>query len=75
MPRGKGRDNNFMMQQDSSHDSLLEANGSSNHSRSQKSIKTFTQLPPDAVVVPVNFGVKYKPAKLGLEYKLDSLGD
>ena len=39
--------------------------------RSQGSIKTFTTLPPGAVVQPINFGVKYKPAKLGLEYKID----
>ena len=38
--------------------------------KSQGSIKTFTTLPPGAVVIPINFGVKYKPAKLGLEYKL-----
>ena len=43
--------------------------------KSQGSIKTFTSLPPGAVVVPINFGVKYKPAKLGLEYKLNSLPD
>ena len=41
--------------------------------RSQGSIKTYTSLPDGASVIPINFGVKYKPAKLGLEYKLDTL--
>ena len=59
---------------DSSNDSLLEDNCSSSvHTRSQGSIKTYTSLPPGASVIPINFGVKYKPAKLGLEYKLDTL--
>ena len=71
-PRGANK--NFM-QPDASSDSLnIDAN-SSIHTKSQGSIKTFTQLPPGAVVQPVNFGVKYKPAKLGLEYKLDCLPD
>lgn len=43
--------------------------------KSQGSIKTFTSLPPGAVVIPINFGVKYKPAKLGLEYKIAELPD
>ena len=61
------------MIQDSSSDSLNIDNNSSVHMKSQGSIKTFTTLPPGAVVVPINFGVKYKPAKLGLEYKLQDL--
>ena len=55
-------------------DSLLD-NNSSVHTSSQKSIKTFTSLPPGAIVVPMNFGVKYKPAKLGLEYTIQGQGD
>ena len=62
------------MMPDSSSDSLID-NNSSVHTKSQGSIKTFTSLPPGAVVVPINFGVKYKPAKLGLEYKLEQLPD
>ena len=59
------------MIQDSSSESLNIDN--SVHMKSQGSIKTFTTLPPGAVVMPINFGVKYKPAKLGLEYKLRDL--
>jgi hypothetical protein len=64
---------NFM-QQDSSSDSLhnLTSTGSM-HMKSQASIKTFTSLPPGAVVIPANFGVKFKPAKLGLEYYLQHM--
>ena len=72
-PRGHGKANNFMLPADSSSESLLDNNSNSNHGQSQKSIKTFTSLPPGAIVIPVNFGVKYKPAKLGLEYQLESL--
>lgn len=63
-----------LMVQDSSSDSLnnLTSTGSM-HMKSQASIKTFTSLPPGAVVIPANFGVKYKPAKLGLEYYLQHL--
>lgn len=61
------------MMPDSSSDSLLDNN--SIHMKSQASIKTFTTLPEGAVVIPVNFGVKYRPAKLGLEYKIESMGD
>ena len=71
-PRGKK--NNFM-QPDGSQDSLNIDNNSSTHTKSQGSIKTFTTLPPGSIVQPINFGVKYKPAKLGLEYKLDALPD
>ena len=71
-PRGKT--NNFM-QPDSSSDSLNIENNSSVHTKSQGSIKTFTTLPAGAVVTPVNFGVKFKPAKLGLEYRLNNLPD
>jgi len=63
------------MQGDSSQDSLALDNNSSVNTKSQASIKTFTVLPPGAVVIPVNFGVKYKPAKLGLEYQLSTLPD
>ena len=72
-PRGKGPHNNFMMMNNhtnNSSDSLGLDNNSSVHTNSQKSIKTFTTLPPGAIVVPMNFGVKYKPAKLGLEYTI-----
>lgn len=62
------------MQPDSSSESLID-NNSSVHMKSQGSIKTFTSLPPGAVVIPINFGVKYKPAKLGLEYKIAELPD
>ena len=74
--RGKprGTKNNFM-QPDASSESINIDAKSSEHSKSQRSIKTFTQLPPGAVVNPVNFGLKYRPAKLGLEYKLDCLPD
>lgn len=65
--------NNFMMENSSS-DSLLE-NNSSVHMKSHGSIKTFVTLPPGAVVIPINFGVKYTPAKLGLEYKLQGGDD
>ena len=70
--RGKAAQANFMMP-DSSSDSLLDNN--SIHMKSQASIKTFTTLPEGAIVIPVNFGVKYRPAKLGLEYKIESMGD
>jgi len=66
-PRGSKAKANFMLP-DSSSESLNIDN--SMHMKSQGSIKTFTTLPPGAVVMPINFGVKYKPAKLGLEYKL-----
>ena len=71
-PRGKT--NNFM-QPDGSSDSLNIDNSSSVHTKSQGRIKTFTTLPPNAIVTPVNFGVKYVPAKLGLEYRLNNLPD
>jgi len=66
--------NNFM-QPDGSSESLINDANSSVYTKSQGSIKTFTHVPPGAVVYPVNFGVKYRPAKLGLEYKLDCLPD
>lgn len=68
--RGTGAKANFMLP-DSSSESLSIDN--SMNMKSQGSIKTFMTLPPGAVVMPINFGVKYKPAKLGLEYKLQDL--
>lgn len=69
-----GKSNNFMRPESSSN-SLNIDNYSSEHTKSQGSIKTFTTLPPGAIVQPVNFGVKYRPPKLGLEYKLDCIPD
>ena len=62
------------MQPDSSSDSLNNLTSTNSiHMKSHASIKTFTSLPPGAVVIPANFGVKYKPAKLGLEYYLQGV--
>lgn len=60
MPRGgaKGAKTTNFMAENSSSDSLIE-NNSSVHTKSQGSIKTFTTLPKGAVVIPINFGVKY----------------
>ena len=69
--KAKGASTKNFMAQDSSQDSLNTDN--SINMKSQGSIKTFTTLPPGAVVIPINFGVKYRPAKLGLEYKLSDL--
>ena len=71
-PRGTGPQGNFMTANLSSN-SLVD--NSSSHTRSMGSIKTFVTLPPGAVVIPINFGVKYRPAKLGLEYKLETMPD
>lgn len=70
--KAKGASTKNFMAQNSSSDSLNNIDNSL-HMKSQGSIKTFTTLPPGAVVIPINFGVKYKPAKLGLEYKLEEL--
>lgn len=68
----KGAKVNFMAANSSS-DSLMD--NSSVHMKSHASIKTFTALPPGATVIPMNFGVKFRPAKLGLEYKMDCVPD
>jgi hypothetical protein len=55
-----------------SHSDPMLSDSINMHTNSNGSIATIigAQIPPGTEVVPINFGIKYKPPKLGLQYHL-----